>query len=204
MTVRLRARLRVRHGQAGVTVVEMTVVVALLALVLAMALQGLSAYQRAVAATDMRQRNLDEARSIMAVLTKDLRTATSFTSLAGGDVTFLGLVNTAANAPPNQLRLYVDSQGVVREATTPPDDPNASPITYTGTPVVRVLGRGVVSGGSLFSFRDASDATTTALSAVTSVVINLSVDLPSSAPVPPTVLSSRAFLPNVAAATSEG
>jgi type II secretory pathway pseudopilin PulG len=200
VTARLRAR---GHGQAGVTVVEMTVVVALLALVLAMALQGLSAYQRAVAATDMRQRNLDEARSVMAVLTKDLRTATSFTSLAGGDVTFLGLVNTAANAPPNRLRLYVDSQGVVREATTPPDDPNASPITYTGTPAVRVLGRGVVSSGSLFSFRDSSDATTTALSAVTSVVINLSVDLPSSAPVPPTVLSSRVFLPNVAAATSE-
>jgi type II secretory pathway pseudopilin PulG len=197
------ARLRGRRGQAGVTVVEMTVVVALLALVLAMALQGLSAYQRAAAATDMRQRNLDEARSIMAVLTKDLRTATSFSSLAGGDVTFLGLVNTAANAPPNRLRLYVDGQGVVRETTTPPDDPNASPITYTGTPAVRVVGRGVVSSGSLLSFRDSSDATTTALSAVTSVVINLSVDLPSSAPVPPTVLSSRVFLPNVAAATSE-
>jgi type II secretory pathway pseudopilin PulG len=199
----MTARLRGRHGQAGVTVVEMTVVVALLALVLAMALQGLSAYQRAAAATDMRQRNLDEARSIMAVLTKDLRTATSFTSLASGDVTFLGLVNTAATAPPNRLRLYVDGQGVVREATTPPDDPNASPITYTGTPAVRVVGRGVVNGGSLFSFRDSSDATTTALSAVTSVVINLSVDLPSAAPVPPTVLSSRVFLPNVAAATSE-
>ena len=199
----MTARLRGRRGQAGVTVVEMTVVVALLALVLAMALQGLSAYQRAAAATDMRQRNLDEARSIMAVLTKDLRTATSFSSLAGGDVTFLGLVNTAANAPPNRLRLYVDGQGVVRETTTPPDDPNASPITYTGTPAVRVVGRGVVSSGSLLSFRDSSDATTTALSAVTSVVINLSVDLPSSAPVPPTVLSSRVFLPNVAAATSE-
>ena len=199
----MTARLRGRRGQAGVTVVEMTVVVALLALVLAMALQGLSAYQRAAAATDMRQRNLDEARSIMAVLTKDLRTATSFSSLAGGDVTFLGLVNTAATAPPNRLRLYVDGQGVVRETTTPPDDPNASPITYTGTPAVRVVGRGVVSSGSLLSFRDSSDATTTALSAVTSVVINLSVDLPSSAPVPPTVLSSRVFLPNVAAATSE-
>jgi type II secretory pathway pseudopilin PulG len=195
------ARLRGRRGQAGITVVEMTVVVALLGLVLAVALQGVSAYQRAAAATDMRQRNLDEARVIMAVLTKDLRTATSFSAVAGGDVTFLGLVNTGATAPPNQLRLSVDGQGVLREATTPPDNPNASPITYTGTPATRVVGRGVVASGNLFSFRDAADATTTTPTSVRSVVISLSVDLPSGAPVPPTVLTSRVFLPNVAAAT---
>jgi type II secretory pathway pseudopilin PulG len=199
----MTARLRGRHGQAGITVVEMTVVVALLALVLAMALQGLSAYQRTAAATEIRQRNLEEARTVMAVLTKDLRTATSFSALAGGDVTFLGLVHTGATAPPNRLRLYVDAQGVVREAVTPPDDPNASPITYTGTPAVRVVGRGVVSSGSLFSFRDSADNPTTTPSAVRSVVINLSVDLPSGTPVPPTVLSSRVFLPNVAAAIEE-
>jgi hypothetical protein len=91
----------------------------------------------------------------------------------------------------------------VREAVTPPDDPNASPITYTGTPAVRVVGRGVVSSGSLFSFRDSADNPTTTPSAVRSVVINLSVDLPSGTPVPPTVLSSRVFLPNVAAAIEE-
>jgi hypothetical protein len=38
---------------------------------------------------------------------------------------------------------------------------------------------------------------------VTSVVITLSVDLPSAAAVPPTVLSSRVFLPNVVAASEE-
>jgi type II secretory pathway pseudopilin PulG len=195
------ARRRRRRGQAGVTVVELTVVVALLGLVLAMALQGMSAYQRSVAATDIRQQNLDEARSVMAVLTKDLRTATSFSALAAADVTFLGLLNTNATAPPNRLRLYVDAQGVLREATTPPDNPSASPVTYTGPPRIRVVGRGLVSTGSLFSFRDASDNPTTTLSQVTSVVITLSVDLPSGAPVPPTVLTSRVFLPNVAAAS---
>jgi type II secretory pathway pseudopilin PulG len=192
---------RRRHGQSGITVVEMTVVVALLGLVLAMAFQGVSAYQRSVAAADIRQQNLDEARNVMAVLTKDLRTATTFSALAAADVTFLGLLNTTAIAPPDQLRLYVDAQGFLREVTTPPDNPNASPVTYTGTPRIRVVGRGLVNTASLLSFRDAADNPTTTLSEVASVVITLSVDLPSGAPVPPTVLSSRVFLPNVAAAS---
>jgi type II secretory pathway pseudopilin PulG len=189
-----------RDGQAGINLIELTVVVGLLGLVLAVTLQSLSAYQRASAAADSRQQNLEEARTVMAVLTKDLRTARSFSALAAGDVTFLGLLNTAANAPPNRIRLYVDAQGVLREAVTPPDNPNASPVTYTGTPTTRVVGRGLVNTGGLFSFRDSSDNPTTTLTQVTSVVITLSVDLPSGAPVPPTVLSSRVFLPNVAAA----
>ena len=190
-------------GQDGVTMVEMAVVVALLGLVLAMAMQGLISYQRAAGAADTRQRNLDEARTVMAVLTKDLRTATAFTTATATDVTFTGLLNTGATAPANQLRLYVDSGGVVREAVTPPDDPTASPLTYTGTPVTRVVGRGLVATGSLLSFRDSADSATTTLTAITSVVVTVSVDLPSAsgAEVPPTVLSSRVFLPNVAAAS---
>jgi type II secretory pathway pseudopilin PulG len=196
-------RLRATRGQAGITVIEMTVVIALLGVVLAMALQGLSAYQRATAGADVRQRNLDEARVVMAVLTRDLRTATSFSSITATDVTFTGLLNTGATAPPNQMRLYVDAAGVLREAVTPPDDPSANPITYTGTPTTRVVGRGLVDTANLLSFRDSTDTATTSLTATTSVVITLSVDLPSAAAVPPTVLSSRVFLPNVAAASEE-
>ena len=203
MTVHRALRRRPGRGQAGVTMVEMAVVVALLGLVLAMAMQGLVSYQRAAGAADTRQRNLNEARAVMAVLTKDLRTATAFTAAGATDVTFTGLLNTAATAPANQLRLYVDAGGVLREAVTPPDDPNASPLTYTGTPVTRVVGRGLVDTGTLLSYRDSADAVTTTLTAITSVVVTVSVDLPSAsgAPVPPTVLSSRVFLPNVAAAS---
>jgi type II secretory pathway pseudopilin PulG len=192
-------------GQAGITVVEMAVVVAVLGLVLTMAMQGLVSYQRAAAGADTRQQNLEQARTVMAVLSKDLRTATAFTAMTATDVTFTGLLNTASTAPANQLRLYVDSSGVLREAVTPPDNPNASPLTYTGTPTTRIVGRGLVSTSGLLSFRDSSDAVTTSLTAVTSVVISVSVDLPSRSgvDVPPTVLSSRVFLPNVAAAASE-
>jgi prepilin-type N-terminal cleavage/methylation domain-containing protein len=193
------------RGQAGVTLVEMAVVVALLGLVLTTAFQGLVSYQRATASADTRQQDLDQARTLMAVLTKDLRTATEFTTMTATDVTFTGLLNTTATAPANQLRLYVDSGGVLREAVTVPDKPTASPLTYTGTPTTRVVGQGLVSTSSLLSFRDSSDAVTTSLTAVTSVIITVSVDLPSrsGADVPPTVLSSRVFLPNVAASASE-
>ena len=201
----MTARRPAGRDQAGVTMVEMAVVVALLGLVLTMAFQGLISYQRAAASADTRQQNLDQARIVMAVLTKDLRTATEFTAMTASDVTFTGLLNTGATAPPNQLRLWVDSGGVLREAVTPPDNPNASPLTYTGTPTTRVVGRGLVSTSGLLSFRDSSDAVTTTLTAVTSVVVTVTVDLPSQsgAEVPPTVLTSRVFLPNVAASASE-
>ena len=200
MTARRRG-----DAQAGITMVEMAVVVALLGLVLAMAMQGVVSYQRATAGADTRQQNLEQARAVMAVLTKDLRTATEFTSMTATDVTFTGLLNIAATAPANQLRLYVDSGGVLREAVTAPDNPTASPLTYTGTPTTRVVGQGLVSTSSLLSFRDSSDAVTTSLTAVASVVVTVSVDLPSRSggDVPPTVLSSRVFLPNVASASEE-
>jgi type II secretory pathway pseudopilin PulG len=195
------AHARRRDGQAGITVVELTVVVALLGLVLALATQGLSAYQRTAAASDTRLDNLNEARLVMAVLTKDLRTARSFSAVAATDVTFLGFLGTGATAPPNRLRLYADAQGLLREATTPPDSLTANPTTYTGTPRIRLVGRGLVNTASLFSFRDSADNPTTTPSAVASVVVTVSVDLPSGAPVPPTVLSTRVFLPNIAAAS---
>jgi prepilin-type N-terminal cleavage/methylation domain-containing protein len=59
VTVHRTLRRRAARGQAGVTMVEMAVVVALLGLVLAMAMQGLVSYQRAAGAADTRQRNLN-------------------------------------------------------------------------------------------------------------------------------------------------
>jgi Flp pilus assembly protein TadG len=192
-------RQRLHRDQAGVTVMEMTVVVALLSVVLVVAFEGLSSYQAATAGNAVRLRNLEEARVSMAVLTKDLRTASSFSALAAADVTFLGHLNTTATGPPNQVRLYVDGQGRLLEAVTPPDNPAANPITYTGTPVTRVVGEGLVTGGSLLDYRDAADSPTTLAADVASVVVTLSVDLPAPVEVPATVLTSRVAPPNIAA-----
>ena len=201
----MSGRLRRAGGQAGVTMVEMAVVVALLGLVLAMAMQGLVSYQRATAAADTRQQNLEEARNVMAVLSKDLRTATAFTAATATDVTFTALLNVGSTAPPNQVRLYADTGGILREVVTPPDDPSDSPITYTGTGRTRIVGRGLTATSGLLSYRDSSDNVTASLTAITSVVVTVSVDLPSRSgtDVPATVLTSRVFLPNVAAAASE-
>jgi competence protein ComGC len=190
---------RLHQDQAGVTVMEMTVVVALLAVVLVVAFEGLTSYQEATAGNAARLRNLEEARVSMAVVTKDLRTASSFSALAAADVTFLGHLNTTATGPPNQVRLYVDGQGRLLEAVTPPDNPAANPITYTGAPVTRVVGEGLVAGGSLLDYRDAADSPTTVAVDVASVVVTLSVDLPTPVEVPATVLTSRVALPNIAA-----
>jgi type II secretory pathway pseudopilin PulG len=191
------------RDEAGVTMVEMAVVVALLGLVLAMAMQGHVAYQRAAAAADTRQQNLEEARSVMAVLTKDLRTATEFSAATATDVTFTALLNVGSTAPPNQVRLYVDTNGVLREVVVPPDDPTASPITYTGAGTTRVVGRGLTATSSLLAYYDSSGTATTSVTAVASVVVTVSVDLPSRSgtDVPATVLTSRVFLPNEAAAS---
>jgi hypothetical protein len=86
-----------------------------------------------------------------------------------------------------------------------PAQPGAVVVTYTGTPTTRVVGRGLVDTGNLLSLRTTADAAATSLSTVASVVITVTVDLPSAsgAEVPATVLSSRVFLPNVAAASEE-
>jgi hypothetical protein len=181
----------------------MAVVVALLALVLTLSLESFSAYERAAAGSDRRQEQLAQGRLMMAVLTKDLRTATKLTAIGGSDVTFLATLNTAAaTSPPNQLRLYVDAQGRLVEAVTPPDDPAATPVTYTGTPTTRVVGTDVAGAASLFTFKDSSDQPTTTPGAVASVALSLSVSTSTDASVPPTTLTSQVWLPNVAAAGS--
>ena len=57
----------------------------------------------------------------------------------------------------------------------------------------------------MLSYRDSSDNVTASLTAIASVVVTVSVDLPSRSgtDVPATVLTSRVFLPNVAASASE-
>jgi type II secretory pathway pseudopilin PulG len=194
---------RERAREAGTSVAELVVVMGLLALVMAVSLQSFNSFQRAAAASDRRVRDLAEARTMMAVLTKDLRTASRLLSIAGNDVTFLAYLNTAtATAPPNQVRLYADGQGRVFEATTPPDNPAANPVTYTGTPVTHPLGANVTGTGTLFRYLDSAGAATSTLTAVRSVTITLTVSSPPSQGVAPTTLSSQVWLPNVAASAS--
>jgi hypothetical protein len=187
-------------GESGTSVAEMAVVIALLAVVLAVSMQSFNSFQSAASGSDRRLRDLGEARTIMAVLTKDLRTATKLCSISSSDVTFLAYLNTAATAPPIELRLYV-SGGRVFEATTPVDS-GASTVdctTYNGTPAVRPLGENVTGAGSLFGYLDASGNTTATMTMVRSVAVTLTVSSTPSQGVAPTTLSSQVWLANVAA-----
>jgi hypothetical protein len=187
-------------GESGTSVAEMAVVVALLAVVLAVSMQSFNSFQRAASGSDRRMRDLGEARTIMAVLTKDLRTASAMQAVAGNDVTFLAYLNTtSATAPPNKVRLYADGQGRLYEAITPPDNPAANPVTYTGAASTHPLGANVTGAATLFRYLDEDGAATSTLTDIRSVAITLTVSSPPSQGVAPTTLTSQVWLPNIAA-----
>jgi prepilin-type N-terminal cleavage/methylation domain-containing protein len=91
----LRRRL---SSERGVTLVEMVTVVAILSVVLAYVLKGFVSFQSASTGARLRLQNIEQARVVMDVATKDLRTATRLTSSTSPfDVGSAGL--PAAPAP---------------------------------------------------------------------------------------------------------
>ncbi|MGZ4754668.1 MAG: PulJ/GspJ family protein [Acidimicrobiia bacterium] len=65
-----------RRRERGQTMFEVIAVVTILGIVLAMVYQGINSATQAIGGTEKRLANLDEARTLMAVSTKDVRTAT--------------------------------------------------------------------------------------------------------------------------------
>jgi prepilin-type N-terminal cleavage/methylation domain-containing protein len=189
-----------RPGDEGFSLVEITVTVALLGTVMASALGAMMAFQRVSTAADHRLRNLEQARVMIAAVTRDLRTATSFTTATAGEVVFLGHLNTPSpSSPPNRIRLYVDAQGrLIQQVTLP--DAGSNPTTYNGTPATRVLGTSVVNGTAMFAYRDEDGAQTATLNQIASVDVDLQVRMPSTFAQSPSTLSTSVWLPNVAAA----
>jgi hypothetical protein len=167
---------------------------------MASAFFALTAFQRVSTAADHRLRNLEQARVMMAVVTRDLRTATTFTTASASEVVFLGNLNTStASAPPRRIRLYVDGQGRLVEQVTE-SDPGSSPVTYNGIPATRVLGTFVVNGTAMFAYQTDTGTATTTLNQIASVSVQLQVRMPSTYAPNPTTLSTSVWLPNVAAA----
>ncbi len=66
---------RARDEDDGVTLVEMTVVMLILGVILAFTIQSVASFQRASTGGVRRIENLNEARILMQVITKDVRTA---------------------------------------------------------------------------------------------------------------------------------
>lgn len=208
-----------RGGAAGQTLFESITVVLLLGLVLGVVYQGIGSLGRAIDGTDRRLQNLDEARILMAVVTKDLRTATrlqagtaAFALAAAREVVFYANLNNPAGggvvqSGPRRVRIHVDGNDQLIEEVTQPDATSVPPnYTYTGPATRRFVGRYVANppGRPIFRYLDRNGAelgpaplSADQRLAIRSVQVTLSIRRATTLPVAHTTLVNVVRLPNL-------
>jgi prepilin-type N-terminal cleavage/methylation domain-containing protein len=174
----LRRRLPVFSDERGVTLVELVVVVSLLSIILTFVTRGLISMQNASVGESLRLQNLDEGRTIMNTISRDLRTATRLTSttspfdVTAGSVPAAGFGNTppyaglnevwfyanltlsATPTPcPDVVHLYVDTSATpptMKEQDLPADAGGTPPsCTYTGSYSTRFVGKYLANSNAL-------------------------------------------------------
>jgi hypothetical protein len=192
--------------------VEITAALVLLSIVMAFVYKSVDTTQYAIAGENARLVNLDEARTLMAVMTKDIRTATRLTAgtspfLVGQDeeVTFYANLNNVTGGP-RKIRIYVDSTSQLIAQSWAPDASSVAPnYTYTGTPTARYVGRYVANATNqpIFEYYDVNGTKLTTplnaagLLAAYSVKITLVVRKQTTLPLRPVTLINQVRLPNV-------
>lgn len=215
--MRLRRRLR---DESGLTLTELAVTLFVFALVTLFVTQGLISVQNTVLGESHRLENLGEARTLMNVMSKDIRTATvlsagtsPFELAAPTQMDFYANLNTVTL--PNRVEISIDSTNpqapVLLEKVTPAAagcDP-LTPACYVGQPVdVRLVGKYVTNtdANPLFLYYDndgqqvgtpGQALTSQEALQVRQIGINLSVRKSTSLAVPSTELVNRVRLPNV-------
>ena len=209
-----------RHGAQGQTLFEVIIVMALLTMVLGVVYEGIDAATNAISGSGARLQNLDEARVLMAVTTKDMRTATRlqagtspFVLANKREVIFYanldndGSGSTVVANGPRLVRIYVDTNSELIEQVTKPDASSVPPAyTYNGAATNRFVGRYIANPASSPIFRyfdsNGSELTAAPLSAadrlaVDSVQVMLSIRKSTSLKVANTTLLNTVRLPNV-------
>ncbi len=206
--------MKVREEEGGYTLVEMLVVVFILSIVLAVLYRGLDNMQIATQGSEERLTNLEEARVMMANVTKDLRTASRLDSgtspfiLANSrEMIFYAYLGKTSGGP-SRVRFYVDSTNRLVEQVTAAGG-TAPNYTYTGTPVTRSVTNNIVPTGAIFKYHYFSNTSQTFVELasvplsqtdrdrVQSVEITISVQQPSGIGTPPATLVNRVRLANV-------
>lgn len=179
MIARIRDRLR---NQDGLTLVEVMVVVALMAVVMTFALQSVISYQTAATGGIRRLENLDEGRLLMQVMSRDIRTAAkldattspfivdtgspTFTLAGDNEVWFYANLNPSyTTACPKKIRIYVDANKKIIESIYEPSGGTPPACTsYPATPTRnRIVGRYVANTATqpIFTYyRDVSGVLT--------------------------------------------
>ena len=219
---RLRDRFRRarRAGERGQTMFEVVTVVIILGVVLMFVYQGINSAQQAIGGTEKRLANLDEARTLMAVSTKDVRTATRlqagtspFSLADKREIIFYANLNNDGSSGsvvdngPRRVRIFVDSTSQLIEEVVKPGAASVPPAyTYLGSPTRRFVGRYVANAVNqpIFRYFDTNgvELTATPLSAtdrlaVNSVQITLSIRRSTTFPISNTTLVNTVRLPNV-------
>jgi hypothetical protein len=207
-------------GEHGQTLFELITVTLMLGMVLLVVYQGIDSMTQAIGGTERRLANLDEARILMAVTTKDIRTATRlqagtspFELADKREVIFFANLNndgtsgSVVDNGPRRVRIYVDSNSELIEEVQKPDAASVPPAyAYNSTATRRFVGRYVANAVSSPIFRyydeDGTELTSAPLSssdrlATRSVRITLSIRRATGFSVANTTLVNTVRLPNV-------
>ena len=214
------------RDEQGITLTEVVIVTAILAIVMTFVTSGFVSMQSAATTDDIKLQNLDEARTLMDNMTKDIRTATllpvpsAVSPFTKADVNSMQFyANLMTTGSPNRVDLYVDYSNPnsprLFEKLTPPT-PNSNPPNWSpgGTPFTRYVGQFVVNGTSskyptpLFQYFDSSGVLIsppvgqTALdpsqfAKIYSVLVTLSVRKSTQRSIPASTLVNQVTLPNI-------
>lgn len=201
-----------RCAERGSQLIELTATVLLLAIVIGVLYQGITSTTNAAEGANTRLQNLDEARTLMAVTSKDVRTAvrlsagtSPFVIADRNTVTFYANLDTSG--APKKVHIYIDANDQLIEEAWDADVGSVAPdYTYTGSPAVRFVGRYVDNdtASPIFTYLDEDGVALTnyPLSsadrlAVKAVQITLIVKRTTVRPLNPTVLVNRVRLPNM-------
>jgi Tfp pilus assembly protein PilW len=212
MTARLRLFRCRRYGERGTSLVEVMITVLLLGVVLGTVYSGIWSAGDTVSRTGERLQNLDEARTLIAVASKDVRTAvrlsagtSPFTLADRNEAIFYANLDTTS--APKKVRISIDVSSRLIEQVWTADAGSVAPsYTYTGAPQVRFVGRYVANTASspMFTYLDDNDnaLSATPLSAsdrlaIKAVRITLKVKRTSTFNNSYTTMVNRVRLPNL-------
>ena len=209
-----------RRDQAGQSsLIEIAAVLMVLAVVMTFIYSSIDSAQRVVAGTRLRISNLDEARTLMAVLTKDVRTATRleagdspFVTATARDVVFYANLENPTGGP-RKVHIYVNSTNAIIASVKTPDAGTIAPnYTYTGAAKLRYVGRYLANTNAQPVFQYVDDTGTTLPAplsaadrlAVASVKITVVVRTTTKLPVGDVTLVDQVRLPNLDFQQTEG
>jgi prepilin-type N-terminal cleavage/methylation domain-containing protein len=141
MSSRWLQMLRRARDESGMTLPEIMVVMSVLSIVMIFSLTSVASFERATTGQIRRLENLEEGRVLMAVVTKDVRTAVRMSSTTSPfiraddhEVQFYANLNLST-ACPKIIWVHVDSSSRLLEEVWDPD-----PLTSTTPPNCSYLG----------------------------------------------------------------